>query len=398
DDYFKKVRSGGCLVSVTDSISLANQITSLSGGTISSVIMSQVQNKIEEASQKMLEKLFNKGCEIMLEASQNVYGSMGDLAGKYAIYSDPNYVGDTLLGMVDTGVDNALFDFDKKVDEIGRDILERDKNRPSNGTGGNTGPLVPPSTGGNMGGSTGNTSIDEAQKSAAAQTVIDLAQSRNNLEYPLFHRLTKVNGRVIDYTHLHSLNPDRPQGAEMSSRESNSSNLNDYGDNVGACTYIASVSTINNEIRRLAASAGVQDTSGMPVQPNNIPVGYWNAVNNHIRSAVNGGAECSQAAITPQTSVNSSRSAASTASIYSAAPSTTNNAINYGAVNSSSTNRLAPAANNSNAVARTSPSTNEATQYMQTKQDEQPAAVVPPAPTQPEPSSNPFNKMKNFFN
>src|SRR5699024_7970073 len=123
---------------------------------------------------------------------------IAELTGKYDIYANPNYVGDTLLGMVDTGIDNAIFDFDKKLDEIGKDILERDKNRPNNGgsTGGN-GPLVPDS-GGNMGSSTGNTSIDEAQKTAAAQTVIDLAQSRNNLVYPLYYRYQRFNNRGSD--------------------------------------------------------------------------------------------------------------------------------------------------------------------------------------------------------
>ena len=403
DDYWKKIRSGGCLVSVNDSISLANQITSLSGGSISSIIMSQVKSKIEEASQKMIEKVLSKGCEVMLEASQNVYGPIAELTGKYDIYANPNYVGDTLLGMVDTGIDNAIFDFDKKLDEIGKDILERDKNRPDNGgsTGG-SGPLVPDS-GGNMGSSTGNTSIDEAQKAAAAQTVIDLAQSRNNLVYPLYTRYTRsdpgsrTDFRGTKHTHLHSLNPNRPQGSEMSATAVNVVGRNG-GDNNAACTYIAQVSTINNEIRRIASENGVQDTSGTPVNPHNIPTGYWNAVNNHIRSAISSGTECAQAPVAASSTTNYSAggSGSNSASTYSFAPSTSG--INYG--NSSQSQASAPAARsmpttNSPSPALASPSTNEATQYMQDKQEEQSAA---PAPTPAAPSSNPFNKMKSFFN
>lgn len=404
DDYWKKIRSGGCLVSVNDSISLANQITSLSGGSISSIIMSQVKSKIEEASQKMIEKVLNKGCEVMLEASQNVYGPIADLTGKYDIYANPDYVGDTLLGMIDTGVDNAIFDFDKKLDQIGKDILERDKNRPNNGgsTGGNgNGPLVPDS-GGNMGSSTGNTSIDEAKKDAAAQTVIDLAQSRNNLEYPLYYRYQRFNNsgrdkRGTQHTHLHSLNPNRPQGTEIDSRQVNDAGLRSHGDTNGACTYIAQVSTINNEIRRIASENGVQDTSGTPVNPHNIPTGYWNAVNSHIRSAISSGTECAQA---PTTASRSSYSAGGTGtsgtSTYSVAPPSSG--INYGGSSQSQT--TAPAArsaapNNGPSPALASPGTNEATQYMQDKQEEQTAT---PAPAPAAPSSNPFNKMKSFFN
>lgn len=399
DDYWNKIRSGGCLVSINDSISLANQITSLSGGSISSIIMSQVKSKIEEASQKMIEKVLSKGCEVMLEASQNVYAPLSELVGKYDIYADPNYVGDTLLGMVDTGIDNAIYDFDKKVDEIGQDILERDKDRPNTGGGGN-GPLVPDS-GGNMGDSTGNTSVDEAQKKAAAQTVIDLAQSRNNLVYPLYTRYTRTNpGSRTDYrglkhTHLHSLNPGRPQGSEMTATEVNVVGRN-HGDNNAACTYIAQVSTINNEIRRIASENGVQDTSTNPVTPHNIATGYWNAVNNHIRSAISSGTECAQAPVAASSTTNYS-SGGNTASTYSAPAPTSG--INYGSSSYSQT--PAPAARsvpstNGQTSALTSPSTNEATQYMQDKQEELSAAPAP-APA-PEPSSNPFSKMKSFFN
>lgn len=400
DDYWNKIRSGGCLVSINDSISLANQITSLSGGSISSIIMSQVKSKIEEASQKMIEKVLSKGCEVMLEASQNVYAPLSGLIGKYDIYADPNYVGDTLLGMVDTGIDNAIYDFDKKLDEIGQDILERDKDRPNNGGstgGGGTGPLVPDS-GGNMGDSTDNTSIDEAQKTAAAQTVIDLAQSRNNLVYPLYTRYTRSNpGSRTDYrgtkhTHLHSLNPNRPRGSEMTATEVNVVGRNG-GDDVAACTYIAQVSTINNEIRRIASENGVQDTSRNPINPHNIPSGYWNAVNNHIRSAISSGTECAQAPVAANTGSRTGNSSGSdvVAPIFGD--------IDYG---SSSLSRTpAPAARsvpstNGQSSALTAPSTNEATQYMQDKQEELSAAPAPaPAPA---PSSNPFSKMKSLFN
>lgn len=416
DDYFKKVRSGGCLVSINDSISLANQITSLSGGTISSVIMSQVKSKIEEASQKMLEKLFNKGCEIMLEASQNVYGSIGELAGKYDIYSNPNYVGDTLLGMIDTGVDNAIFDFDKKVDEIGRDILERDKNRPTVTPGAGGGPLVPEGNG-NMGGSTGSTSVDEAQKAAAAQTVIDLAQSRNNLTYPLYYRYQRDTNRGGDkrgykHTHLHSLDSRRPQGSEIDATRVNDAGLSPHNDNGGrgdylnqfSCTYLASVSTINNEIRRLVAQHGVQDTTKTNINPNNISSRYWNQVNQHVNSAIRNNAECSVAeSSTAPNAVGYSAggNGNNSSSTYSVAPPTTSGGIDYGSTSSAPvqapTARSAPAPTGSNGpnIGLAAPSTNEATQYMQDKQEEQAAA---PAPAPAAPSSNPFNKMKSFFN
>lgn len=401
DDYWNKIRSGGCLVSINDSISLANQITSLSGGSISSIIMSQVKSKIEEASQKMIEKVLSKGCEVMLEASQNVYAPLSELVGKYDIYADPNYVGDTLLGMVDTGIDNAIYDFDKKVDEIGQDILERDKNRPNNGGstgGGGTGPLVPDS-GGNMGDSTGNTSIDEAQKTAAAQTVIDLAQSRNNFEYPLYYRYQRTYpDRFNDYrgykhTHLHSLIPNRPQGSEIDAIQVNNASRRPSYDNNAACTYIAQISTINNEIRRIASENGVQDTSGTPVAPHNLPLGYQNQANAHIRSAISSGTECAQAPVAANTGSRTGNSSGSdvVAPIFGD--------IDYG---SSSLSRTpAPAARsvpstNGQSSALTAPSTNEATQYMQDKQEELSAAPAPaPAPA---PSSNPFSKMKSFFN
>ena len=412
DDYFKKVRSGGCLVSINDSISLANQITSLSGGTISSVIMSQVKSKIEEASQKMLEKLFNKGCEIMLEASQNVYGSIGELAGKYDIYSNPNYVGDTLLGMIDTGVDNAIFDFDKKVDEIGKDILERDKNRPTVTPGADGGPLVPDGSG-NMGGSTGSTSIDEAQKAAAAQTVIDLAQSRNNLVYPLYYRYQRDTNRGNDkrgrkFTHLHSLDSRSPQGSEIDATRVNDAGISPHNDqgqrgdylNQFACTYIASVSTINNEIRRLVTQYGVQDTTKNAINPHNIATGYWNQVNQHINSAIRNNAECSvPAASSPSTANYSAGGSGNNTSTYSVAPPTTSGGINYGSTSSAPIQAPAlrsavPTGNGPN-IGLAAPSTNEATQYMQDKQEEQPTA---PASEPAAASSNPFNKMKSFFN
>lgn len=417
DDYFKKVRSGGCLVSINDSISLANQITSLSGGTISSVIMSQVKSKIEQASQKMLEKLFNKGCEIMLEANQNVYGSIGELAGKYDIYSNPNYVGDTLLGMIDTGVDNAIFDFDKKVDEIGKDILERDKTRPTVTPGAGGGPLVPEGNG-NMGGSTGNTNITEAEKEGAIQSTKDLAASRNSVKYPYYIReryefVPNRYGEPTSYKHLtdiylNSLSNGGGQGSIIDTKDNGDSSLfrngkkprntvNSNGNE--ACTYIAQITAINNEIKLLAAKHGIPDLSGTQVQPLNLAPAYWSKIDGYIKSNNN---DCKASYSAPSTtSYSAGGNGNNSASTYSFAPPTTSGGIDYGSTSSAPvqapTARSAPAPTGSNGpnIGLAAPSTNEATQYMQDKQEEQLAA---PAPAPAAPSSNPFNKMKSFFN
>lgn len=414
DDFFTKVKGSGCLVSVQDSISLANQITSLSGGSISSLIMSQVKSKIADASQQMRDKLFAKGCEVMLEASQNVYGPIDELVGKYGIYNDPDYVGDILTGMIQKGTDNAIFNFDAKIDKIKADILERDKDKPASGNSGGSGTLFP-EEGGSLGNASPSTNIDDAQKAAAAQTVIDLAQSRNYLEYPMFTRGVRNNyndndnrGRI--YTYLHTLNTGDSNNINRQGTEINSEASNDVGrrgfttnNDIAACTYLAQVSTINNEIRRLSASMGVQDTSGSAINPVNVRSGFWNGANNHIKAAVRNNSECSQGVITPTQTASAPDYGSGGNSGYdvgSIRPDSRAPAVTYGGPTApQSAPRAATPAPRAAAPVSVAPSTNEATQYMQQQQgDNQQSQETPPPAPQSAPSSNPFNKMKNLFN
>lgn len=405
DDYWQKVRSGGCLVSVQDSISLANQITALSGGSISSVIMSQVKSKLADAGNKMLQNVFDKGCEVMLEASQNVYGPIGELVNKYGIYSDPNYVGDQLEGMVDTGINNAIFDFDAKLSKIQQDILERDKGKPSSGgsTGGGSGGLLPDASGG-MGSSSGNTNIDDAQKAAADQSAKDLANSRNSLAFPYYQKerfeyATRPDGdryksKRFSDLFINTLVTGGGQGAQIGTTQvalNANSSLKTVKNSLDACTYVAQISSINNEIKALAAKYGIPDASQNQIQPLNLSPAYWAAADRYAKTNNN---EC-KAEATAQTMAVQQYAEQSTQS---------SDTIDYGSVSTgqslpASSARTVTTAPSTSGSVSTAPSTNAETQYMQQlQQNNSTTDAAPTTSTDTSSSNNPFSRMKDFFN
>ncbi len=412
DVFFKDMRESGCLVSIQDSISLANQITSLSGGSIASMIMSQVQSKILEAGEQMMQKIFAKGCEVMLEASQNVYGPINDVVKKYGVYANPDMVGNTVGGLIDGTIDEAMFNFDNKLDDIANKITQKNQqNNTGGGSGsGGGGPLVPPPTGG-MGNSTGNQNISDAEKAAAQKTVEDLAASRNNLVYP-YHETRRnvyktdprtgnkyLESYFIDIS-LNTLNKNNPKGITVNSIQ-NGSIQNDPN---AVCVYVAQITSINNEIRRLVNEKGVENTSNLPVKPLNISPGYWSQANGYIRSINSNGSDCA----TPNVNVTSPPADGSgmggtigdgeaVAPFFGDSPPT-----NYG--------RSAPAPQSSNAInysatpnattppVTTSPTTNAATEYMEQRQSNSSEGSAAAPAEKPTSSSNPFNRMRNIFN
>lgn len=405
DTFFKEMRSSGCLVSVNDSISLANQITSLGGGSIASVIMSQVQSKIDEAREAMISKLFAKGCEVMLEASQGVFGPINDVLKRYEEFSNPNMTGDAIGDLIDKTGDEFIFNFDKKIDEIHNQIKDRDKNNDNTGGGGTGGDMLP--DGDSLGNSTPGQNIDEAKKDAAKRTTEDLAKSRNNLQYPLFVRYERYgdyNQYIRKNIYLHSLDNrrGRQQGTQIGSEQSNNQGNEVGATEVAVCTYLAQISSINNEIRRLANTNGIEDTSAMQIQPINISPAYWNGANSHIRSAIANGIECSSAAVQsttpPATTYSYGDAVAPSGGPTAPQGRSSLPAVNYGAPTP------APQARGFASAPTTAPSTNEATQYMQNRADQDapsstaPNGTAPPAPVENSGSSNPFNKMKSFFN
>lgn len=381
DTFFKDVRESGCLVSVQDSISLANQITSLSGGSIASMIMSQVESKILEASNQMLQKVFDKGCEVMLEASQGVYGPINDVVKKYGVYGNPDMVGNTVGGLIDGVADEAMFNFDSKLDELGNQILAKNSANGSGSSGSSGGSLLPPATGG-MGSTTGTENITDAQIAAAQSTVEDLAESRNRLAYPYYEKqrretvgVDRRGDNIYEYyrdVHMHTLNTRSPQGTLLNSIQ----NGNIQNDSNAACVYIAQITSINNEIIRIVNEKGVQNTTLTPVQPMNLAPAYWNAANSYIKSAPD---DCAQEEVELTTpSIDYSTAAKSSTFAIPSQPSTVS---------------VAPSTSTSSVS--TAPTTNEATQYMQSRQ----ATTTTTQPVEPaETSSNPFSKMKSIFN
>lgn len=399
DTFFSEVRDSGCLVSVQDSISLANQITSLSGGSIASMIMSQVESKIIEASNQMMQKVFDKGCEVMLEASQGVYGPINDVVKKYGVYGNPDMVGSTVGGLIDGVVAENMFNFDSKLDEIGDKILAKNQSSGSSGSS-DGGSLLPPATGG-MGETTGSTNISDAEKAAAQSTVEDLAASRNNLSYPYYETRREVwktdartGNRYLYETYadisMHTLKTSSPKGTLINSIQNGTVS----NDSNAVCVYIAQITSINNEIIRIVNEKGVENTTADQVQPMNLSPAYWSAANQYINTNATNSSTCAQEAVelTTPTTVQETGSSVSSASAVSSTP-TTNSTINYGASSSvfPITNKsVAPTTSTSTSTA---PSTNEATQYMQSKEPSSAAALTEQAE-----SSNPFSKMKNIFN
>lgn len=405
DDYWQKVRSGGCLVSVQDSISLANQITALSGGSISSVIMSQVKSKLEEAGKQMLQNVFDKGCEVMLEASQNVYGPISELVNKYGIYSDPNYVGDQLEGMIDTGIDNAIFDFDAKLSEIQQDILERDQGKPSSGgsTGNGSGGLLPDADGG-MGSSSGNTNIDEAEKAAADQSAKDLANSRNSIAFPYYQQerfeyATRPDGdryksKRFSDLFINTLVTGGGKGVQIGTTQvelNASRSLKTVKNSLDACTYVAQISSINNEIKALAAKYGIADASQNQIQPLNLSPAYWATADRYAKTNNN---ECKAEAVAQSAAVQQ----------YAEQSTQSSDTIDYSSISTAQSQLPASSARtlattpSTTASVSTAPSTNAETQYMQQLQQNNSTTEAAPTTSTDTSSSNPFSRMKSFFN